>query len=225
MEETKKKPTPKIAKKFLIIGCIIIAIGLVLIGLSVANIHKIVRENDIKNEKYKIELNEYNDRFSQDPTDVNNHFPDPPETKIPTIGILLCFGSFAVLAVGFIFAGRGLTPYVSKIDAKLGKETLDYAGDDISAAGVKMVEVSEPIINKGVDVIASNIEKISRSTKKVGSNTKDNKVNHCIKCGKKMDVDEAYCRKCGTKHVNVCECGQTNDSDDMFCGKCGRPLK
>ena len=176
-EKEKKKMSPKISRRIIIIGAIVIAIGLLLIGLG------------------------------------------------PGVGIELCVGGGFVIIIGIAVTLTGLTPYMIKLGAKIQKETLDYAGDDISAVGVRGVEVAEPIINKGVDVVEPNVEKVVRSAKNGVSGTTNKKGSHCTECGAKMEQNEAFCSNCGTKHANVCECGHTNDVNDKFCGKCGKPLK
>lgn len=179
-EKEKKKMSPKISRRFIIIGAIVIAIGLLLIGLGFG---------------------------------------------MPDVGIGLCVGGGVVMMIGIAVTWTGLTPYMIKLGAKIQKETLDYAGHDISAVGVRGVEVAEPIINKGVDVIAPNVEKVVRSAKNGVSGTTNSKGSHCTECGAKMEQNEAFCSNCGKKHANVCECGHTNDVNDKFCGKCGKPLK
>lgn len=138
------------------------------------------------------------------------------------MGLFAC-GGFLLL-IGVVVAAAGFRPYFTKLGAKIGKETLDYAGDDISAVGVRGVEVAEPVINKGMDVITPNVENIVRSVRKDSSGT-TSKVRHCTECGAEMGQNESFCSKCGKKQANVCECGHTNDSTDKFCGNCGKPLK
>lgn len=218
MEETKKKINPKIAKRFILIGCIILVAGIVMIGFSISNIISVNKENDKLQEAYDIELKEYREGSTASA-------PEMPKKISLAPGIALCFGGVVVINVGLIFIFEGLSPFLLKLGAKKEKELLDYAGDDIAAVGVREVEVAEPIINKGVDVIAPNLEKISRSVRKGSSEAKSNKGKYCTKCGKKMDENEAYCGECGTKCANVCECGHANDLSSKFCGKCGKPLE
>lgn len=216
-EKEKKKMSPKISRRFIIIGIVVLLIGIVLICVGGVKIKDRFVELKRLDEQHDKDV----DAWMRGERDMPS-FPD----RTPSVGgILLCFGGFFVTMIGVGVTCVGLQPYITKVGAKMEKETLDYAGGDISAVGVRGIEVAEPIINKGVDVIAPNVEKVVRSAKNGVSGTTNSKGSHCTECGAKMEQNEAFCSNCGKKHANVCECGHTNDVNDKFCGKCGKPLK
>jgi ribosomal protein L40E len=45
----------------------------------------------------------------------------------------------------------------------------------------------------------------------------------CVACGAPLKVDDAFCRKCGTKvgPQSCSACGADVAADDAFCRKCG----
>lgn len=223
-EKEKKKMSPKISRRFIIIGLVVLLIGIALICVGGVKIKDRIVECKRLDEQYKQEYAAWKERWFENPRTAGES-PSFPDSTPSVGGILLCFGGGVVIMIGIGVTFVGLQPYITKVGAKMEKETLDYAGGDISAVGVRGIEVAEPIINKGVDVIAPNVEKVVRSAKNGVSGTTNSKGSHCTECGAKMEQNEAFCSNCGKKHANVCECGHTNDVNDKFCGKCGKPLK
>lgn len=101
-------------------------------------------------------------------------------------GAFIIFISFPILIAGF-------SPQISNLGAKLHSETMDYAGKEISEAGVKTVEVMEPIINKVADVSSPAINKVVEVAKEGFSSPKK---KYCKHCGKNIDLDSKFCKYC-----------------------------
>lgn len=109
-----------------------------------------------------------------------------PNTALLMIGFGICGSSL----FAFMF---GAVPYLAKLNAKLSKEALDYAGDDIAEAGKKAVDVAAPIADKAADVMSPAIAKTAKTIKDA---TKED-MKYCKHCGDVIDADSKFCKSCG----------------------------
>lgn len=202
MEKISKKSSTKLSKTFLIIGIIIFIIGVVLIVMGILHVKKLQQDYD-----------DWHQRWWHDKTaDLN----DQPST----VSALLIIGIF-VSAISLIPVFIGLSPYITKATFKLKKETLDYAGQDISEVGMKGINLVKPVVKKGVDeIITPNVGSIVNSVKNPNHTAKT-----CPYCGDVVDADEVFCSNCGKQLKIKCpECEYLNSSANKFCKKCGKEL-
>lgn len=117
-------------------------------------------------------------------------FGDPFFGKTPQFGALvpgvfLCFFSIPIFITGF-------RPALMKMGAKLHSETMDHAGNEISKAGVKTVEVAAPVIDKMADAASPSITKLVGAVKK----GIENPQKYCKHCGDSIDADSKFCKHC-----------------------------
>ena len=114
-------------------------------------------------------------------------FPKVP-AMLP-ISIIIIVGGLVVLIVG-------LKPYITKFVLKHKKETLDYAGEDMTNIGNAMVDIGAPVINKAMDsVVVPTVSKIKGAVSDTPKTT--NNQTYCKHCGKLIDEDSKFCNKCG----------------------------
>lgn len=159
----------KIFELLLKIGFCALIIGIILI--IIANI------------KYQNDYDKWYDMWKRFDADLSDK---PSFPWYGVIGIVLSVGGMISLMFGTI-------PFITKMKAKVTKETLDYAGEDISKAGVKIVEVATPIINKGAEVVKPIVADISSEIKT------QNEHNFCAECGSKINSNDNFCPTCGKK--------------------------
>ena len=203
MSNNGKKVSPKISKIILTIGITILVIGIVLIILG------IVQQNELKQA-----YDEWHQKWFYEHTATLNEKPSQ-------VSVVLIVGIF-VSVISFVPIFMGATPFIAKTAFKLQKETLDYAGEDMTAVGMKGIDVAKPVVKKGVDeIIAPSVGAIVNSIKDPNASEKI-----CPNCGDKMDSDEEYCSNCGQKLKNQCpQCGCLNSAKNKFCKKCGNKLQ
>jgi len=125
---------------------------------------------------------------------------------------IFVFLSAVIIMIGITFFSIGLTPYKTKVGAKLAKETMDYAGEDLAKVGEKNAEIATPAIEKVTKTIVSSKDNVQKKIK-------------CPYCGEEVDQDQAFCDECGKPLKKICpKCGKTNESDNKFCKYCGEKL-
>ncbi len=214
---------PKISKKMLKIGIVLLIIGIAVVVIGI-----VMTVNGVKasQEEYDRKMAEYRDAYatwSEQWMDGLADLSDKPEMPNSEVGS--SFGNIFIIVIGapIAFAGIALTifgarPYLAKFAAKTGKETLDYVGEDISAVGVKAVEVVEPVIEKGSEVIgpaignivgdiAKGIKQATKDTNseptkaspasKTSSSTSARRF--CGYCGYKVTEKHRFCPNCGER--------------------------
>ncbi len=100
------------------------------------------------------------------------------------------FGSVFFVFIGFAFDGAGLIclsigvmPHLTKGMMKIHKETLDMAGDDITAMGENMVDIEAPVMKKRAKVMTPIVEDMAEA------------VSSGIKKG--LKGEEKFCTNCG----------------------------
>lgn len=118
--------------------------------------------------------------------DISNG-PMLPLFQIGLCGFIIFFG--------IIILAFGAKPYLTKFALRHTKETLDYAGDDITDVGKKVVDIGAPIINSAVDKVATPaIKKI-----KTAIDNQENNQIYCEHCGRKCNATDVECSNCGAK--------------------------
>ena len=196
-----KKNNLKISNTIIVIGFILLAVSIALIVFSMKDYQAKEAEYQEAYAQYEADYDEWYHKW-WDLHEATVH--DQP--KIPVMSdyikplnhlfiVLSCIAG--ALSIGVILYGA--RPYLFKFMLKQDKETLDYTGEDITKVGKKYVEVSTPIIKKGIDDI---VEPAIRQIKNI--NTKDDDFTHnqtlyCKHCGTKIDTNTTYCHKCGKK--------------------------
>jgi rRNA maturation endonuclease Nob1 len=80
---------------------------------------------------------------------------------------------------------------MTKFGAKFHSETMDYAGKDLSEAGVKTVDVASPVVNRAADSFSPAIAKVTDAVKNSSSKI------YCKHCGKPIEKDSKFCKFCG----------------------------
>ena len=126
---------------------------------------------------YEQAYNEFQEQFMQGNASISDapnmptkeKYPDRPIRnfdallsfpKVPAmlpISIIIIVGGLAILVVG-------LKPYITKFVLKHKKETLDYAGEDMTNIGNAMVDIGAPVINNAMDsVIVPTVSKVKEA--------------------------------------------------------------
>ena len=167
----------------LLIGAILLVAG---IGLIVVGVNKQIKAN----EQYDAAHDKWHNAWWAGDADLNDQ-PDMPGAPV-----LAIVGGFVGM-IGLVPLILGARPFFIKVGAKMTKETLDYAGDDISAVGEKVVDVAKPVVNKGAEVLTPIVGNMAES---ISSGINKGKAKLiCPNCKKKIDEDSAFCPKCGYK--------------------------
>ena len=125
--------------------------------------------------------------------DTDNLF----ESNIQAFDIMSTFGWVAIVA-GLIMMFVGALPYIVKLFAKLGKETLDTAGEDIKEVTTKGVETFTPATQKTIKVFKDAIVDKTADEK----TQEEQKEVYCRYCGAKIDTDAKFCSNCGKEQDN-----------------------
>ncbi len=89
----------------------------------------------------------------------------------------------------------GFKPNITKIQAKLHSDSMEHAGDEITKAGMKTVDVVVPVGKKAVKEMSPAISALAKNIK---DETTQETV-YCKKCGKAIAADSDFCKFCGTK--------------------------
>lgn len=92
-------------------------------------------------------------------------------------------------------------------------------------------------VSDEISGICSRIKAHEKNIEEIKQKIQDlKKVKICTNCKNEMDIDIAYCPKCGTKQEipqpapaapteKVCAaCNAANDLDSLYCSKCGGKL-
>ena len=194
-----KKDKLKISKIILIAGIAMLALGVIMLCVGFGQHSKNKKEHQKAEAQYEAEY----DQWREDWLAGNADMSDQPKMtdyiafgpNFPAVGIVGAIISFISLAP----IGIGLTPFFTKMGAKMRKETLDYAGEDISAAGVKTVEVAKPIIEKGGEVVTPIIGNIVGASANAIENAKSKNTRICKLCNSKVNSQDIFCPKCGNR--------------------------
>jgi len=208
----KKKVNLKISNTFILIGLIVIILGVVFLSKSIGEFNQNKEQYNIekeqKEQQYQAEMEAYEkaydewyDAWFNDHTADLNDQPQRPTRdfesllsfpKVPAmlpVSIIIIVGGLGVLVVG-------LKPYITKFVLKHKKETLDYAGEDMTNIGNAMVDIGAPVINKAMDsVVVPTVSKIKEAVSDTPKKT--NNQTYCKHCGKLIDEDSKFCNNCG----------------------------
>lgn len=207
----KKKVNLKISKMFLLIGLVVIILGVVFLSKSIIefnhNKEQYNIEKEQKEQEYQAEVEEYERAYDEWYDAWMNHtanLNDQPEMptrdfedlfSFPKIPIMLPI-SIIIIVGGVVVLGVGLKPYITKFVLKHKKETLDYAGEDMTNIGNTMVDIGAPVINKAMDsVVVPTVSKIKGAVGDTPKQTNDQ--TYCKYCGELIDGDSKFCNKCG----------------------------
>lgn len=178
-----KKVNLKISKTLIIIGLILIILGIVFLSISIGTL----KQNNVK---YEQAYEQWYDAWWNDKTAGLNE--KPQRESLPAmlpISIVIIVGGLSVLVFG-------LKPYITKLFLKHKKETLDYAGEEMTNIGNTMVDIGSPVINKAMDsVVVPTVSKIKGAVSDA-SKDKDEQI-YCKHCGKLIGKDSKFCNKCG----------------------------
>ena len=173
MEQTKTNL--KISKSLLTIGSVVFVLGIIFLISSIIS--------------YNQAYDEWHDAWWYEHTaDLNDQ---------PTVAFIII--SIFVTLVGLGILISGAKPYLTKFALKRHKETLEYAGKDMTDVGTKMVDIGAHVANKAIDeVVLPTIEKVKNSTTDDGEDS-NGKMLYCRYCGKQIAVDSKFCNHCGEK--------------------------
>ena len=191
--DKQKENKLKISKILLTVGVIALIVGITILVVGILNYKQAKAD-------YQVAYDRWYNAWFNDKTATLNEQP-----KMPGIPVMVIFGGFISL-FSLVPIFLGLRPFIMKVGAKMHKETLDYAGDDISAAGVKTIEVAQPVIEKGAEVITPIIgnvaESISEGINKGKRVSTGNSNKFCSNCGAEVNKKNKFCSNCGTKIAN-----------------------
>lgn len=187
MNTNENKNKLKISKMFFLIGGILLAVGIIMIIVGVSKYISAQKQ-------YDTELDAWRNLFMQGQAELNTK-PDMP--GFPFLAIAGIFVAFFGLPCLFI----GLRPFIMKMGAKMHTETLDYAGKDISEAGVKTIDVAKPVIEKGAETITPVVGNLAGTVAEaISSGVSSGKAKLiCPHCKKKVPEDSVFCPKCGER--------------------------
>ena len=187
MNTNENKDKLKISKKFLLIGGVLLAVGILMIIIGVSKYISARKQ-------YDADYEAWNKLFMNFQAGLDTK-PDMP--GFPFLAIAGMFVAFFGLPCLFI----GLRPYIMKMGAKMHTETLDYAGKDISEAGVKTIDVAKPVIEKGAETITPVIGNLAGTVAEaISSGVSSGKAKLiCPHCKKKVPEDSVFCPKCGER--------------------------
>ena len=171
----QKKSNLKISKSLLAIGTFVFTLGCIFLIVSISS--------------YNEEYNQWHDAWWNDNTaDLN----DKPTPAFIIISVFVTLAGLGVLI-------SGASPYLTKFALKHRKETLDYAGKDMTDVGTKMVDIGAPVANKAIDeVVIPTVKKVKNSITDDGEDS-SGKMLYCRYCGKQIAVDSKFCNHCGEK--------------------------
>mgnify|MGYP000186290210 CR=1 FL=1 len=225
----KKKRSPKLSITIAIIGLVVMIVGIVVICIGASQIKAWRQDYNAQQAQYKIASDEWWSKVENGEATMADK-PAIPDNDPPLKGIFVTFGGVVVLAFGLWGAMIGLSPFIIKTGVKLQKETLDVAGKDISELGVQTIDVAEPIMVRGAQVVGKGVATITPSVVNAIHSAKNGgeaqQAGHtCVACGAKIKENASFCSKCGAKQKIVCECGNENKASDTFCEKCGKKLQ
>lgn len=187
MNTNENKNKLKISKTFLAIGGILMAIGIIMLIVG------IVKYIDVK-KQYDVDYEAWRKLFMNHEAGVDS----APE--MPGFPLLAIAGVFvAFFGIPFLFIG--LRPFIMKMGAKMHTETLDYAGKDISEAGVKTIDVAKPVIEKGAETITPVVGNLAGTVAEaISTGVSSGKAKLiCPHCKKKVPEDSVFCPKCGER--------------------------
>ena len=171
----QKKTNLKISKSLLAIGTVVFTLGFIFLIVSIIS--------------YKQAYNQWHDAW------WNKHTADLNDQ--PTVAFIIISVFVTLAGLGVLISGA--TPYLTKFALKHRKETLDYAGKDMTDVGTKMVDIGAPVVNKAVDeVVLPAVEKVKESITNDGEDSNGKKL-YCRYCGKQIVVDSRFCNHCGEK--------------------------
>lgn len=171
----QKKTNLKISNTLLAVGVAVFVLGLIF--LIVSSI------------RYNEAYDQWHDAWWNDHTaDLNDS---------PTIAFVIVSVFVTLAGLGVLICGA--TPYLTKFALKHHKETLDYAGKEMTDVGAKMVDIGAPVANKTVDeVVLPTVEKVKKSIANGGEDSSEGKL-YCRYCGKQIVADSKFCNYCGNE--------------------------
>jgi len=98
----------------------------------------------------------------------------------------LSFVAMPLIAGGFVCTMMGTIPYITKVNAKLQKEALDYAGSDLQESATL-----------GAEVVSPATKTMAKAIKEGFSEMENDPQMYCKHCGKSIDADSKFCNHCG----------------------------
>ena len=164
-----------ISVSFVVVGTILLVFGLIYLIIAIK----------VYNQAY----DQWHDAWwIYNTADLN----DQPSSMHIIISTIITISGFVVLMFG-------LKPYFTKLSLNYHKETLDYAGKEMTDVGTKIVDIGAPVANKAIDkIVVPSAKKIKNVVKKQGHDF-DGEMMHCKHCGKEIMTDSKYCKYCGEK--------------------------
>lgn len=171
----QKKTNLKISKSLLAIGTVVFTLGFILLIVSIIS--------------YNQAYDQWHDAW------WNKHTADLNDQ--PTIAFIIISVFVTLAGLGILISGA--KPYLTKFALKHHKETLEYAGKDMTDVGTKMVDIGAPVANKTVDeVVLPAVEKVKNLVTNDGADSSGKKL-YCRYCGKPIAADSKFCNYCGEK--------------------------
>lgn len=171
----QKKTNLKISKSLLTIGSVVFVLGIIFLIVSSVS--------------YSQAYDQWHDAWWYEHT-ADLH--DKPTPVFITVSVVVTLAGLVILI-------SGAKPYLTKFALKRHKETLEYAGKDMTDVGTKMVDIGAPVANKAIDeVVLPTVKKVKNSITDDEADSSE-KMLYCRYCGKQIAVDSKFCNHCGEK--------------------------
>lgn len=199
------------------IGGAILLVGIIVLISSISSYAKTKKEQDqVYNQQlaqYEVDYAEWEEKWRNGDASLSDQPTHPSMVNSSLEGefnntakLLLSIGlSLFILMAGVTVTIVGARPYLTKLGLKHKKETLDYAGKDMTDVGTKVVDIAAPVVNKVTEditvptmskvadgVVIPAVEKIKKSAK-----NDDSSKAFCRHCGKSILADSKFCNHCG----------------------------